>query len=240
MAIINGNNSNNTLFGKFDPLPPFFPDRPDIINGLGGNDILNALGTNDTLNGGLGNDTLNGNGGNDTLNGDGGNDRLNGGSGNDILNGGIGNDSLNGGAGNDTINGGTGNDTLIGGSGNDILVGGAGKDTMSDQTGNDIYRYFNTSESTVGAQRDVILDFTRGNDKLDLSSIDADLSIVGNQPFTFIGNNNFTGTRGEVRFYTSGSNLFVQAEINGDGNRIADMEIQLNGLASIAAADIIL
>ena len=231
MATINGNNGNNILNGVFDPLPPFFPDRPDIINGLGGNDILNGLGTNDTLNGGLGNDTLNGNGGNDTLNGD---------AGNDTINGGTGNDTINGGTGNDTINGGTGNDTLIGGSGNDILVGGLGKDTMSDQDGNDIYRYFSTSESAVGAQRDVILDFSRGVDKLDLSSIDANLNIGGNQAFTFIGNNNFTGTKGEVRFYTSGSTLFVQAEINGDGNTIADMEIQLNGLASIAAADIIL
>lgn len=249
MATINGNNNNNILNGVLDPFPPLFRDRPDIINGLGGNDILNARDTNDTLNGGLGNDTLNGNGGNDTLNGDAGNDSLNGGIGNDILNGGsnndtlnggIGNDSLNGGTGNDSLNGGTGNDTLIGGSGDDILVGGAGKDTMSDQTGNDIYRYFSTSESTVGAQRDVILDFTRGNDKLDLSSIDANLNIIGNQAFTFIGNKNFTGTQGEVRFYTSGNNLFVQAEINGDNNTIADMEIQLNGLASITAANIIL
>jgi Ca2+-binding RTX toxin-like protein len=259
MATINGNNSNNILNGVFDPLPfrPF-TDRPDIINGRGGNDTLNARNTDDTLNGGGGNDTLNGNGGNDTLNGNAGNDILNGGSGNDILNGGanndrlnggIGNDRLNGGAGNDrldggigndTLNGGTGNDTLIGGSGNDILVGGLGKDTMSDQAGNDIYRYFSTLESTVGTQRDVILDFSRGFDKLDLSAIDANLNIVGNQSFTFIGNNNFTGTQAEVRFYTSGSNLIVQAEINGDGNRIADMEIQLNGLASISAADIIL
>jgi len=195
---------------------------PDIINGFGGNDTLNGLGSNDTLNGGSGNDTLNG------------------GSGNDTLNGGSGNDILNGGTGNDTLNGGTGNDTLIGGSGNDILVGGLGKDTMSDGTGDDIYRYFSTSESPVGAQRDVILDFSRGFDKLDLSSIDANLNIGGNQAFTFIGNNNFTGTKGEVRFYTSGSTLFVQADIHGDGNTIANMEIQLNGLTSIAAGDFIL
>jgi Ca2+-binding RTX toxin-like protein len=192
------------------------------------------------INGGPGNDTRNGGPGNDIINGLGGNDTLNGLGGNDTLNGGPGNDRLNGGTGNDSLNGGIGNDTLIGGSGNDVLVGGLGKDTMSDGTGNDIYRYFSTSESPVGAQRDVILDFSRGFDKLDLSSIDANLNIRGNQAFTFIGNNNFTGTKGEVRFYTSGSTLSVQADIHGDGNTIANMEIQLNGLTSIAAGDFIL
>jgi serralysin len=265
MAIINGNESNNVLNGVFDRLPfPPFTDRPDIISGLAGNDILRARDTSDILIGGLGNDTLIGNGGNDTLiggagndilnggtdndilSGDGGNDTLEGSIGNDSLNGGTGNDRVDGGSENDTLNGGTGNDTLIGGYGNDILVGGLGKDIMGDQAGNDIYRYFSTLESTVGSQRDVILDFSRGFefDKLDLSAIDANLNIVGNQAFTFIGNNNFTGTQGEVRFYTSGSNLFVQAEIGGDGNTIADMEIQLDGLASrltsITAASIIL
>ena len=107
MAIINGTNfnDNNTvngvpfvfrpaLSGVVDPSPFFpFPDQPDTINGLAGNDILNALGTNDTLNGGAGDDILNGNGGNDTLNGGTGNDRLNGGLGSDTMNGGLGNDT---------------------------------------------------------------------------------------------------------------------------------------------------
>ena len=151
-----------------------------------------------------------------------------------------GNDSVTGNASDNVINGGAGNDTLTGGSGNDILVGGAGRDTMSDQVGDNIYRYFNTSESTAGLYRDVILDFTSGFDRLDLSAIDADLNIAGNQAFTFIGTNNFSETSGEVRFFTRGSNLILQVEINGDGNITADMEIQLNGLASISATDFIL
>ncbi len=178
--------------------------------------------------------------GNDSVTGNASDNVINGGGGNDTLDGGAGNDTLDGGAGNDTLTGGNGNDTLNGGTGIDNINGGAGKDTMSDQDGNDIYRFFSTSESAVGAQRDVIIDFTGGFDKLDLSFIDADLSIAGNQAFTFIGTSSFSGTRGEARFFTSGGNLFLQAEINGDGNIAADMEIQLNGLASIAAADIIL
>jgi hypothetical protein len=103
-----------------------------------------------------------------------------------------------------------------------------------------MYRYSSTSESTVGAQRDFILDFSVASDKLDLSSIDANLSIEGNQAFAFIGKDNFSAEGGQVRFYTSGSDLIVQAEIKGDGDIIADMEIQLNGLASITAASITL
>src|SRR5919199_1216702 len=168
--------------------------------------------------------------------------------GNDFLEGGAGNDSLDGLAGNDTLLGQGGADTLIGGSGNDSLDSDtlATVDTIGDRLdggdgdGDDIYRYFSTSESAVGAQRDVILDLTGGFDQRDLSFIDADLNIAGNQAFTFIGTNNFTGTAGEEADFTSGSNLILQAEINGDGNIAADMEIQLNGLASIAAADIIL
>jgi Ca2+-binding RTX toxin-like protein len=175
------------------------------------------------------------------LSGGSGNDRLFGGNGNDEFSGGNGNDELYGGSGNDYLDGNDGNDTLIGGSGNDILVGGRGKDTLSGQAGNDIYRYGSTSESTVGAQRDIIYDFSVASDKLDLSLIDANLSIAGDQAFAFIGNNNFSAEGGQVRFYTSGRNLIVQAEIKGDDNIIADMEIQLNvGLASITAASIIL
>jgi len=98
MAIINGNNGNNVLFGVIDG----FPDQPDIFNARGGNDVINARGTNDRLNGGTGNDTLRGNGGNDSLDGGTGADNLNGGLGNDLLNGGTGIDNMNGGFGNDT------------------------------------------------------------------------------------------------------------------------------------------
>jgi Ca2+-binding RTX toxin-like protein len=182
---------------------------------------------------------INGNNGDNILEGGNASDIINGYEGNDTLKGGADNDTLKGGTGNDRLNGGTGNDRLIGGSGNDILVGGHDKDTMSDGTGNNIYRYFSTGDSEPGNQ-DVILDFRRGFDKLDLSAADAGLNVEGNQNFTFIGRNDFSGTRGEVRFYTSGGALFVQADLHNDGNITPNMEIQLNGLTSIAAADFIL
>jgi len=126
-----------------------------------------------------------------------------------------------------------GNDTISGGGGNDILVGGTGKDTLTGGSGSDDFDYNATNESTVGANRDIITDFAHNSDDMDVSSIDADLNVAGNQAFTFIGNVAFTGTAGEVRFFTSGADVIVQVEIQGDGNQTADMEIQLTGAAAV-------
>ncbi|MFL8990635.1 beta strand repeat-containing protein, partial [Pseudomonas azerbaijanorientalis] len=57
MAIINGNESANTLTGG---------SAADTLNGLGGNDTLLGNGDNDTLDGGTGNDLLIGGRGSDT------------------------------------------------------------------------------------------------------------------------------------------------------------------------------
>ena len=109
--IINGDGTDNTLYGE------------------AGNDLLNGLGGNDSLFGGFGNDTLNGGDGNDFLR-----DLF----GANTLDGGIGDDTLLGGFGNDTLIGGDGNDTLFGGRGNDTLDGGIGADTMFGGGGNDV------------------------------------------------------------------------------------------------------
>lgn len=147
--------------------------------------------------------------------------------------------------GNDTLKGGGGSDTLIGGNGNDILVGGAGQDTMTDGNGNDTYGYFATSESAAGVNKDILLDFTRGFDKIDLSAIDANISVAaaGNQAFNFIGTAAFSGAAGEVRYVDTGNNITVQVDRQGDGNVVAEMEIQLNGVGVagvLAATDFIL
>lgn len=163
--------------------------------------------------------------------------------GNDTLRGGNGSDTLNGGNGDDRLFGDSGNDTLNGGNGDDIIIGGAGKDTMSDGNGTDTFRYFATSESTAGVNRDVILNFDRGFDKIELRAIDANITLNGDQAFNFIGKAAFSGLAGEVRYVDTGSNLVVQVDIQGDGNTIAEMEIQLNGggvVGVLAAPDFIL
>ncbi len=75
-----------------------------------------------------------------------------------ILAGASGSDSLYGLAGNDILYGGEGSDTLIGGVGNDELTGGAGSDTF----------WFNAAANAT-SNKDTIVDFTSGADKILLS-----------------------------------------------------------------------
>ncbi|WP_160828564.1 M10 family metallopeptidase C-terminal domain-containing protein [Nitrosomonas sp. JL21] len=140
------------------------------------------------------------------------------------------------------LSGVSGNDTISGGAGGDIIIGGTGTDTMTGGSGSDDFDYNAITESAVGASRDVITDFAHNSDDIDFSSLDADLNVAGNQAFTFIGNVAFTGTAGEVRFFTSGADVIVQLDTQGDGNQTADFEIQLNGAAAVGinAADFIL
>jgi len=65
---------------------------------------------------------------------------------------------LNGGAGDDSLTGGHGADSINGGAGADLLTGGAGADR---------FVYMSAAEST-GAHHDTILDFTFGEDVIDL------------------------------------------------------------------------
>ncbi|MBD2494260.1 M10 family metallopeptidase C-terminal domain-containing protein [Nostoc sp. FACHB-280] len=157
--------------------------------------------------------------------------------GDDLNGGGVpGNDFLAGLDGDDLIAGLGGNDTLYGGFGNDILIGGSGKDTLYGDAGNDIFQYDLASDSQPGSLRDIIKDFV-GNgdlagDRIDLSRIDANVSISGNQAFTFIGTRAFTAA-GQIRY--SGGIL----QGNTDSNLAPNFEIQLEGSPQLVASDII-
>ncbi len=80
-------------------------------------------------------------------------------------------DLIYGSMGNDTINGSVGNDKLYGGVGNDILIGGLGKDQLYGGIGDDKFKYVNTDESNHAKGIDTIIDFVRGHDKIDVSTI---------------------------------------------------------------------
>lgn len=136
------------------------------------NDLVNDSSSGHTIYGLGGNDIIYGNGGNDTLYGD------------DIYNSLSGNDYLYGGAGDDDLHGGQGHDSLIGGAGNDILTGGAGSDIFIweagdaattqgvSQTATDSYKSYGVpSGVNVSGAVDVITDFVKGDDKLDLRGL---------------------------------------------------------------------
>ncbi|AVH67929.1 M10 family metallopeptidase C-terminal domain-containing protein [Nostoc sp. 'Peltigera membranacea cyanobiont' N6] len=75
------------------------------------------------------------------------------------------NDNLVGTSGNDTIQGLNGNDTLSGLGGNDRLEGGRGNDTLYGGAGNDVF------DLAYNQDNDVVMDFVRGQDKIDVRSL---------------------------------------------------------------------
>jgi Ca2+-binding RTX toxin-like protein len=108
-----------------------------------------------------------------------------------------------------------------------VLTGGFGKDYLTGGAGNDTFRFNLVAESPAGSNRDVVVDFASGTDKIDLSGIDAIAAGGGvNDAFAYVGAGNFTNVAGQLRFDTSTGTL--QGDTNGDGT--ADFEVQLVGV----------
>ncbi|MDX2288841.1 MAG: M10 family metallopeptidase C-terminal domain-containing protein [Hyphomicrobiaceae bacterium] len=166
-----------------------------------------------------------------------GNDIVNALGGNDIVFGGTGNDSLDGGVGNDRLFGEAGNDSLRGSFGIDVLTGGLGRDFLTGGGQRDVFDYNILTESR-GALRDRITDFQRRIDDIDLSTLDANTRVAGNQRFKFIGDDAFSRTAGEVHAVRAGSLTRVEGDVNGDGR--ADFAIDVSGTAPLSAGDFIL
>lgn len=134
---------------------------------------------------------------------------------------------LTGTDGGDFISGLGGRDYLFGGNGDDILVGGAGFDDLTGGAGHDTFRFTALSDSARGGSRDHILDFnqnaldTLNYDQIDLSLIDANTKLAGDQAFDYIGGAAFDKVAGQLRF----ENGVLAGDVNGDGR--ADFEIAL-------------
>jgi serralysin len=122
------------------------------------------------------------------------------------------------------LRGGAGTDALIGGHQSDLLFGGLGADQLTGGEGNDTFLYLSVDQSTAANQDDV-LDFTSG-DVFNLSVIDADTTLAGNQAFSFIGSTAFGHHAGELRVEDQGGGSWlVQGDVDGDG--IADLQIHV-------------
>ena len=226
--IITGNTANN------------------ILSGGDGNDILNGAAGADNLIGGLGNDiyVVDNIGDVVTEAAGAGTDRVQS-SITYTLGANLENLALTSAA---AING-TGNDlnnTIQGNGNNNILTGGLGSDTLTGGLGIDTFKYNTLADSAFGAlNRDTITDFLLGTDRLDLSAIDANLSIAGDQAFTFIGllggaiGNPIFSNIGQLGYQVSGGNLFLYGNVDANF-ATSEFELQLSGLTSITAANIIL
>jgi Ca2+-binding RTX toxin-like protein len=140
--------------------------------------------------------------------------------------------------GNFRIFGGQGNDTITTGAGNDIIQGGRGADAMTSGAGADSFRYLTTLDSTAGSI-DHILAFENIVDKIDLSRIDANTLVDGNQAFQYAGSSQFfkTGTggggamfAGALRAYESGDIWIVEGDTDGDA--VADFVLHVSIIPS--------
>jgi Ca2+-binding RTX toxin-like protein len=222
LAVINGNNSNNSLTGTTDP---------DTISGNGGNDTLFGGGGTDTLFGGSGTDTLDGGTGADSLNGGSGTDtvtytgsgsgvtvNLTSGTGSggdaqgdtiaevenitgsnfdDVLTGNTASNTLTGGTGHDSLYGGDGADTLFGGDGNDLIAGGVGADSLSGGAGDDTLDY---STSTAGVTINLGTNTASGGDAAS-DTITGFENVIGSGAA-----DNLTGTNGNNTLVGGGGN----------------------------------
>lgn len=148
-----------------------------------------------------------------------------------------GDDSVRGGRGAQRIDGGTGNDSLGGGGGIDTLTGGAGADVFVFSDLADTRRYERRSDGRKYAP-DQITDFKSGEDRIDLSGIDAIWGTAANDAFTFVGQAAFAKRAGELRWESAGAGrIHLLGDVDGDG--VADLHL-IVFTETIAAGDFLL
>jgi Ca2+-binding RTX toxin-like protein len=142
---------------------------------------------------------------------------------------------LSGNNGANVLSGFDGDDDLNGLEGDDVLDGGAGEDGLLGGEGADTFRFTSVSDSAAGYEADLIFDFVSGEDRIDVSRIDANALTAVNDAFTWIENNAFSGKAGELRWDFVDHQLSVYGDTNGDG--AADFQIDINSASTIVAAD---
>jgi Ca2+-binding RTX toxin-like protein len=132
--------------------------------------------------------------------------------------------------------GAAGNDTLTGGGGNDTLRGGLGRDSLVGGSGSDRFEWDSTAETGLdAATRDIVADFVSGQDRLDLSGIDANAVLTGDQAFGAL-------IASGAGFTAAGQLRFVSGVLwgNTDADPAAELALTLAGVATLALGDIVL
>ena len=157
------------------------------------------------------------------------------GTGNSLANGLVGNDAANvltglggddflvGYGGDDQLFGGFERDFLDGGAGDDLLVGGQGGDRLYGREGADTFRFDSVADSRFNGandDRDAIMDFQVGVDKVDLRPLHAG----GSDTFSLVPD-------------SSGTAQLIHVDLGGDGT--IDMEIVLFNVTNATSADIL-
>jgi Ca2+-binding RTX toxin-like protein len=237
-----------------------------VINGDDNDNTLNGTDKNETLNGLGGSDTLFGNGGDDILNGGAGTDFMYGGTGNDTyyveeitetaseipgegidtlvsstwipdIYGNIENFILKLGSGNLDVEGNKLDNVIIGNEGVNSIIGGVGTDTLTGGAGADNFRFRAGDTGALLGQRDLIMDFVRGTDKIDLMQSGGNSNLPNWTTFWFTGSNAFSGLKNELHTLYDAVRDVTILEGDVDGNKVADFGIEMKGNLALDAND---
>ena len=218
---LEGGAGADTLDGGWGVDRAIYSDSPEGVtvsllwgSASGGDAEGDKLVSIESLYGSKYDDGLFGDNGANSLQGDEGDDTLLGFGDDDYLEGSIGFDSLNGGGGNDTLYGGSNGDTLVGGPGADTFLW-----VTNDESGGVL-----PSGDVDWANMDTVLDFTPGEDKIDVASVDANTVDLPSSPddnfmdaFTFIGEYGAGGftAPGQVAYVNDGINTYLLFNTDG-------------------------
>jgi Ca2+-binding RTX toxin-like protein len=112
-----------------------------------------------------------------------------------------------------------------------------GVETLAGAAGEDTFVFPLLADSAADPTRDVISDFEVGIDRIDLSALDANAALEGDQAFTFVGAGR-DAVANSVTFFQEGGDTIVQADVNGDAT--ADFSVQLKGPHALTATDFVL
>lgn len=137
---------------------------------------------------------------------------------------------------------GTGNglaNVIIGNSAANLIIGVGGGDTLTGGAGADQFKFMDVSDSAPGTA-DLITDFRggkKGGDKIDLSAIDANANTPADDAFHLV--KAFTGQAGQMYASYDRQSGTTNIYLDVDGDRSADMVIQLLGHMNPAGPDFI-
>lgn len=135
-------------------------------------------------------------------------------------------------------------ENAVGGAGADIIVANELQNRLSGGGGGDVFT-FTENDAQAGWLRadgkkmlpDTIGDFVSGQDRIDLSAIDANKGTEANDAFSWIGTGAFSNVAGQLRAVATDGHVRIEGDT--DGNGVADLIIIASG-PTILAGDFVL
>ena len=126
---------------------------------------------------------------------------------------------------------------FFGGNGGDRLVGLGGRDRMDagDDNKPDVFVFQSRNDSAANLNRDVLLNFDKAHDIINLRALDADLSKDGNQTFAGLGARSADYGLWAVQRDNS---TILFADVTGDG--IADFSLKVAAITGLTADSLLM